>query len=71
MELIMLCLGRRVGQKIRIGKNITLMVLDVRGDTIRIGIDAPTDFPVHREEVAVMIEESGGELPVLIREQAE
>lgn len=67
----MLALTRFVGEKIRIGNNITLMILEVRGNRVRVGIDAPQDFPVHREEVAARIEQSGGELPILVRQQAE
>ena len=34
-----------------IGDNIVITVVDVRGDKVRLGIDAPTDIPVHRQEV--------------------
>lgn len=48
----MLVLSRRRGEKIVINDGeITVMVIEVRGDTVRIGIDAPDDMPVHREEV--------------------
>ena len=48
----MLVLTRHANQKIVIGEDITITVLEVRGDQVRIGIDAPRDIRVHREEVA-------------------
>jgi len=47
----MLVLSRKKNEVINIGDNIRITVVDVRGDNIRIGIEAPTDVPVHREEV--------------------
>lgn len=47
----MLILSRRVGESIMIGHDIVITVLDLRGDAIRIGIQAPRDVQVHREEV--------------------
>ena len=51
----MLVLSRRKDEAIVIGDNIRLMVLEVRGDKVRLGIDAPRDVPVHREEIAEAI----------------
>jgi carbon storage regulator len=47
----MLVLSRQPGQSIRIGNGITVTVLNCRGNHIRIGVSAPQDVPVHREEV--------------------
>ncbi|MCA9038986.1 MAG: carbon storage regulator CsrA [Planctomycetaceae bacterium] len=47
----MLVLSRKKDEKIIIGDKITLMVIDIRGDKVRLGIDAPKDVTVHREEV--------------------
>ena len=48
----MLVLSRKCGEKIVIpGLDITLTVLEIRGDRIRLGITAPVGIPVHREEV--------------------
>ena len=47
----MLILTRRVGEQIVIGDDITVTVLRVEGNQVRIGIGAPHDVPVHREEV--------------------
>ena len=47
----MLVLSRKKDEKIIIGDNITLMVIDIRGDKVRLGIQAPDDVTIHREEV--------------------
>lgn len=47
----MLILSRRIGETIKIGENIDVSVLGVRGNQVRIGITAPKDTPVHREEI--------------------
>lgn len=47
----MLILSRRSGESFMIGDNIRITVLNARGNQVRIGIDAPKDTPVHREEI--------------------
>ena len=47
----MLVLTRRANQSIMIGADIVVTVLEVRGDQVRIGIDAPRSVSVHREEI--------------------
>lgn len=47
----MLVLSRKKDEKIVIGDNITLMVIEIRGDKVRLGIDAPKEVTVHRQEV--------------------
>ena len=47
----MLVLSRKAGQRIRIGDAICVTVLSVQGSSIRLGVIAPDDVPVHREEV--------------------
>ena len=47
----MLILTRRVGETLIINDNIKLTVLGVRGHQVRIGVDAPKDVSVHREEI--------------------
>jgi carbon storage regulator len=47
----MLVLSRKKDEKIIIGDNITVMVIEIRGDKVRLGIDAPRDVTVHRQEV--------------------
>lgn len=47
----MLVLSRKPGESIVIGDGIKLTVLDVQGSKVRIGVDAPRDVPVHRQEI--------------------
>lgn len=47
----MLVLSRKKDEKIVIGDNITIMVIEIRGDKVRLGIDAPREVTVHRQEV--------------------
>lgn len=61
----MLVLSRHRDESIIIGDNIVITVVDVRGDKVRLGIDAPTDIPVHRQEVyeAIQRERQHGAAP--------
>jgi carbon storage regulator len=47
----MLVLSRKRNESIVIGQGITVTVIDIRGDKVRLGIDAPKDLPVDRREV--------------------
>lgn len=47
----MLILSRNVGQSINVGDDVEITVLGVKGHQVRIGIAAPRDLPVHREEI--------------------
>lgn len=51
----MLILTRRVGETIMIGDEITVTVLGVKGNQVRIGTNAPKDVTIHREEIAERI----------------
>ena len=55
----MLVLSRKIGERIVIPQqNITLTVLEIRGDRIRLGITAPADVPVHRQEIWQKIQQA-------------
>lgn len=54
----MLVLARKVEQVIRIGDDITLTIVEIRGESVRIGIDAPPNVAVHREEVYQAIQDA-------------
>ncbi len=47
----MLILTRRVGESLMVGDDITVTVLGVKGNQVRIGVNAPRDVAVHREEI--------------------
>ena len=55
----MLILTRRIGENLVINDNIIVQVLGVRDNQVRIGIDAPRDVPVHRQEVYDRIQTEG------------
>lgn len=59
----MLILTRRVGETVMIGDDVTVTVLGVKGNQVRIGVNAPREVAVHREEIFERIkrEESGDE----------
>lgn len=72
----MLVLTRRPEQRIVIGEDIVITVLEIRGETVRLGIDAPRSVQVHREEVhralsqanqsAVLTDGEAGALPAAL-----
>ena len=57
----MLVLSRRTGESVVIGDDVTVTVLEVRGDVVRIGIEAPRSVAVHRAELLVELEKSNRE----------
>lgn len=60
----MLILTRRVGETIVIGDDVIVTVLGIKGNQVRIGINAPKDVSVHREEIYQRIQqEKGGPIP--------
>lgn len=61
-EVCMLILTRKVGENLLIGDNISITVLSVRSNQVKIGVDAPKDVSVHREEIYHRIKEAEDEL---------
>ena len=59
----MLILTRRVGETLMVGDDVTVTVLGVKGNQVRIGVNAPKDVSVHREEIYQRIqrEKSAGD----------
>ena len=57
----MLILTRKTEQQIKIGEDITLTIIEVKGDQVKIGISAPKDVPVYRKEVFLQIQKENQE----------
>ena len=53
----MLILTRRVGESLMVGDDVTVTVLGVKGNQVRIGVNAPRDVAVHREEIYARIQQ--------------
>ncbi len=53
----MLVLTRKVGESIAIGDKINIRVVEVKGNSVRIGIEAPADFRIYREEIYLKVQE--------------
>jgi carbon storage regulator len=53
----MLVLTRRVGEGITIGTNIRVVVVEMKGGQVRLGIEAPADVPIHRDEIYAKVRE--------------
>ena len=51
----MLILTRKTGETVMIGEDVTVTVLGVKGNQVRLGVNAPKEVPVHREEIYVRI----------------
>ncbi|GAB2887017.1 carbon storage regulator CsrA [Microbulbifer echini] len=57
----MLILNRRTGENLRIGENVSVTILEVKGNQVRVGIIAPKTLPVHREEIYRRIKKQQGQ----------
>ena len=57
----MLVLSRQKDESIMIGDDVEIVIVDVRGDKVRLGITAPREIPVHRKEVYEAIQREKGE----------
>jgi carbon storage regulator len=65
----MLILTRRVGETIVIGDDVVVTVLGIKGNQVRIGINAPKDVSVHREEIYQRIQQEKNTTPVAKQEE--
>lgn len=66
----MLILTRRVGETVMIGNEVTVTVLGVKGNQVRIGVNAPKDVAVHREEIYERIKREGDVEPQVVEPAA-
>ncbi len=55
----MLVLSRKKNEAIVINNNIRIIIVEVRGDKVRLGVDAPKEIPVHREEIHAQLQQEG------------
>ena len=67
----MLILTRRVGETLMIGEQVTVTVLGVKGNQVRVGISAPKDVSVHREEIYQRIQRVDSDEPLAQGAQAD
>jgi len=57
----MLALSRKINESIMIGNEIEITILEVKGDQVKIGINAPKSIPIYRKELYIQIQESNKE----------
>ena len=57
----MLVLSRKKNESIVVNNDIRIVIVDVRGDKVRLGVEAPRDVPVHRQEVFDAIQRAAGQ----------
>lgn len=67
----MLILTRKPGESLRIGDDVRITVVEIKGNQVRIGIAAPRSFPIYREEIYVQIQSANKEAVASIPESGE
>lgn len=63
----MLILSRQVEESIRLGDEVQVTVLSIKGNTVKLGLDAPRDVSIHRKEVYMRIQDGG---PLKVKEDS-
>jgi carbon storage regulator len=53
----MLVLSRKTLESIMVGDDITITILEIRGDAVRLGVEAPLEVPVHRHEIQALVDQ--------------
>ena len=51
----MLVLSRKTGERVLIGRDIYVKVVEIRGDRVKLGFEGPDEVPIHREELAIQM----------------
>lgn len=51
----MLVLSRKTGERVLIGQDIYVKVIEIRGDRVKLGFEGPDEVPIHREELAIQM----------------
>lgn len=60
----MLVLSRHADEEIIIGEDIRIVVVEIRGDRVRLGIEAPKEVPIHRLEIKEQVDRFGARRPI-------